>query len=258
MKKLLSSDEKGMAREAMQSEMPGYEFVLNKFLAATRNLVTFSDFSKFFSETGHTTGKCSAYVLGKYKTLDVNSWKAPGFPTEALEPVVCVNHEDILTYIDWVNKKLHQSKSIYRDFSFRLPSEDELEYIIKGGADSQRWWDFPARSDYANCKICQTSPALMPTIVGTFRPNKFGINDGLGNVWQLTQSCWTPTRTPQANTHQVTQECCKYYVIKGGSFSSDYWSIRAGVRSKMQPQMGANFIGFRLVLSVDKSQNGEK
>jgi formylglycine-generating enzyme required for sulfatase activity len=183
--------------------------------------------------------------------------EGPGSTLHGLErhPVVHVGWEDARAYADWADK--------------RLASEAEWEHAARGGLDSTTyaWGDaflhrgkpmantwrggFPyERAELYNGS--GTSP------VGTFPPNGFGLYDVTGNVWEWTDSDWTPNHVDGAGQAAAQQSCCAprvltegdRRVIKGGSHlcaPSYCHRYRPAARQGHSVRSSTNHVGFRCV-----------
>ena len=77
---------------------------------------------------------------------------------------------------------------------------------------------------------------------GCFPPNRYGLYDMIGNVWEWVKDPWTGSpATPGSR------------VIKGGSFicSEDFCQrFRPSARQPAEADSGSSHIGFRTVLRV--------
>lgn len=198
------------------------------------------------------------------------SWRHPEGPGSGIDergehPVVQVAHEDAAAYAGWAGAS--------------LPTEAQWEYAARGGLDGAEFtwgdqarpggrlpantWDgpdFPWRST-GESGWSRTAP------VGSFPPNRYGLFDMAGNVWEWTDDWWTD-RHPAASG-----DCCApanprggaadasrdprqpqfavpRKVIKGGSFlCADTYCrrYRPAARRPQAVDTGMSHVGFRCV-----------
>jgi sulfatase modifying factor 1 len=201
------------------------------------------------------------------------NWRHPQGPSSTIDgrknyPVVQIAYEDAQAYAKWAGK--------------RLPTEAEWEYAAQAGNDNDKFsWgnelnpagkymanffqgDFP----YKNTKN-DGFERLAPT--KSFPPNKFGLYDVIGNVWELTSDFYRPdtyanykrSGMPQchnpkgpSNSFDPTDPYSTKRVIKGGSFlcSEEYCSsYRPNARMAASLDSGQEHLGFRCV--KDKKAN---
>jgi formylglycine-generating enzyme required for sulfatase activity len=78
--------------------------------------------------------------------------------------------------------------------SYRLLTEAEYEYATRAGTETAYPWGAEIGKGNANCNGCgsqwdgkQTAP------VGSFAPNRFGLYDMVGNVWEWVEDCVHPS-----------------------------------------------------------------
>jgi len=71
-----------------------------------------------------------------------------------------------------------------------------------------------------------------PTKVGSYAPNKLGLYDMHGNVWQWCED--------------ILEKGASYRVPRGGSWSSVAGDCRAALRCRSRPDDRYSFLGFRL------------
>lgn len=184
------------------------------------------------------------------------SWRQPSGPHGTVEdkpdhPVVQVAYPDAAAYARWAGR--------------RLPTEAEWEYAARAGLSTTYPWGdeerpggalmantwqgaFPYRNDGALGWI-GTSP------VGTFPPNRWGLSDMIGNVWE-----WTTTEF--SGHHRLDappKPCCApagpadpavSQTLKGGSHlcAPEYCHrYRAAARSPQSQDSATTHIGFRCV-----------
>ena len=220
--------------------------------------VTVAEFGRFVAATGYKTvaetgpnrenypGQPEAFFQpgsalfvfptlhtpGTWRFAAEANWRNPRGDSVSLlqsdqHPVVHIALQDAQAYAAWRGR--------------RLPTENEWEFAAKQGGlvgayhaetPNANIWDghFP-RFNSQKDGYMGTAP------VGSFAPDKNGIYDMLGNVWEWTDSAYQ---------HDHTQR----YTIKGGShLCAANYCARSRVEAR-QPQevgLGASHIGFRTV-----------
>jgi formylglycine-generating enzyme required for sulfatase activity len=159
-----------------------------------------------------------------------------------LFPVESVSWDDVQEFL----KKLNEREK-GRGWWYRLPSEAEWEYACRGGATSKEecsfdfYFDKPTNglsSKQANFRgdfpagRAEEGPNLgRPTMVGSYLPNKLGLYDMHGNVWQWCDDLYEggPAR-----------------VVRGGSWSSHGQRCRAADRDRDAPENRSRDLGLRV------------
>ena len=160
-----------------------------------------------------------------------------------LFPVESVSWDDTQEFIEKLNKK-----EAGRGYVYRLPSEAEWEYACRGGATSEEecsyyfYFDKPTNdlsSKQANFNgdksfdKADKGPDLeRPSKVGSYAPNKLGLYDMHGNVWQWCADFLEPRASLR--------------VYRGGSWFNGAGFCRAASRDRSAPVRRLNFLGFRL------------
>jgi len=153
-------------------------------------------------------------------------------------PVTCISWNDAQGFINWLNKKENSS-----NYSYRLPTEAEWEYVARAGTTTIYSWgdDFTLNDKYASTGTIQA--------VGKKLPNPWGLFDMYGNVWEFVLD-WmddnyyasSPTTDPKV-LNRVSIDC---RVMRGGSWNSAK-DLRSAERSWISPNQRSDFLGFRIV-----------
>ena len=147
------------------------------------------------------------------------NWRHPYGPGSNIRglddhPVVHVAFNDVLAYATWAGKD--------------LPTEAEWEFAAWGGLEGVEfaWGDeltpggrhmantwqgeFPSQNANAD-GFERTSP------VGAFPPNRYGLHDMIGNVWEWTADWYSPKHQAEA-----VKACCIPQNPRGGREADSY------------------------------------
>lgn len=181
------------------------------------------------------------------------SWRKPYGPdgpdAVANEPVVHLAFEDMTAYAAWAGG--------------RLPTEAEWEYAARAGAPAGV--DQPSEANSWQGIFPMTNEerdgfeGIAP--VGCYRPNRWGLYDMIGNVWEMTGDYYAPGHDPEATRVNPTGPAREASfdpanpttlsrVVKGGSYlcAPNYCRrYRPAARQGRDVGMGASNVGFRLV-----------
>jgi formylglycine-generating enzyme required for sulfatase activity len=159
-----------------------------------------------------------------------------------LFPVETVSWNEAQEFIKRLNEKEQG-----RGYLYRLPTSAEWEYACRNGATSEEecshhfYFDKPINdlsSDMANFngefpfgKASKGKYLGRPTRVGAYPPNKLGLCDMHGNVWQWTTDLFEggPNRAS-----------------RGGGWNEGAVYCRAGDRFSLAPAFRFKDLGFRL------------
>jgi formylglycine-generating enzyme required for sulfatase activity len=252
--------------------------------------VTRAEFAVFARAT-HFSGKgCTTFDdEGDFDLLVEADWEHPGFPQTDRDPVVCLNYDDMMSYIRWLSAKT--------GIRYRLPSEAELRYAAQAGQTENRyvWETETAQCTYANGadltyhgkypndpdfnEKCSDG-YVFTSPVGSFEPNPFGLYDTFGNVYQRVADCFnqyvksipldgssnkTSTQTGSYDavdatgkiTHQLIDEhpnACAGQVVLGGSWAWAPPGLAIGNRQQSVNAARDAQTGFRLARDLVEHQ----
>jgi sulfatase modifying factor 1 len=169
-----------------------------------------------------------------WRYVEGANWRHPGGPGTSIEsrkhfPVVALAYEDIEAYAKWKGRT--------------LPTEAQWEWAARAGKPR-------VEGDREQPKNANTWQGVFPIIdagddgftglapVGCFKPNAYGLNDMIGNVWE-----WTADAFPD--------QAEKSRVIKGGSYlcAANYClRYRPGARQPQEETLATSHLGFRTIL----------
>jgi serine/threonine protein kinase/formylglycine-generating enzyme required for sulfatase activity len=186
---------------------------------------------------GDNPSYCSRFGGGRNEVKNISDEELKLFPVE------CVSWNEAQEFIKKLNEKERRSGSVYR-----LPTEAEWEYACRGGATSKEecshhfYFDKPTddlSSEQANFngqfpfgKAPRGKDLSRPSRIGAYPPNRLGLCDMHGNVWQwCADSCDGTNR-----------------VLRGGSWLDHGEISRAANRNTLTRVDRDLIIGFRLAL----------
>jgi formylglycine-generating enzyme required for sulfatase activity len=152
-------------------------------------------------------------------------------------PVEMVSWEDVQQFLVKLNDKEKDS-----GWRYRLPKPVEWEYACRGGPSSDKSesaFDFylekPTNQLQARQANFEYGKSLKQSCkVGSYPPNRLGLHDMHGNVWQW---CDDAEKGPDGAPHRV---------IRGGSYSYVSWHLRASYQNAILLTIRSGDIGFRL------------
>jgi formylglycine-generating enzyme required for sulfatase activity/class 3 adenylate cyclase len=169
------------------------------------------------------------FLLAKYP-VTVRQWlecsraKACAYTPSgnADAPVSNVSWADAQQYVTWLSQTTHHR--------YRLPTEAEWEYAVRGGTDTRYWWGNTMKQGFADCKGCGDSAP--PVKVGTRVPNPFGVFDVNGGVTEWMEDCWFKDYrgAPADGSARLSASACREHVLRGGSWSNDQNYVRSASR----------------------------
>ena len=169
------------------------------------------------------------------------------------------SHRHPVEQVSWFDAKAFAellSRYEGKPHLYALPSEAQWEYVAKAGGNTRfTFGDSEALlDDYA---IYEYSANIRTGVVGEKLPNRLGIYDLLGNVWEWCEDDFFPnyTNAPSDGSARIgTTEGESFKMRRGGSYKTGYMTLRSSFRGYSRPDLTSNDIGFRLVINTDPYQ----
>lgn len=210
-------------------------------------------------------------VFAKAVNLRSTSWKGPGFKQGPDHPVVNVSWQEAIAFCKWLTDKEHKEGTLPANQYYRLPTDLEWSKAVGLGEESGKtpeardmgvqdvypwgtqWPPPPGAGNYTGEEtgsdvaikgyddgFAWTSP------VGSFPPNKFGLYDMGGNVWQWCMDSWTADS--------------KAKVLRGASWYNGALklSLLSSCRVHAAPDSSTDNYGFRIVRATESAKPARK
>ncbi len=185
-------------------------------------------------------GNNPSYFKGNYRPVENVSWYM------AVE--FCNRLSEKMDYIKAYNIKRDGNRIVDVEWNneangFRLPTEAEWEFACCEGDENKNCTygqkDLDAVAWYGK------SSEIGTNTVKKLQPNKLGLYDMLGNVWEW---CWDwYGNYPNGTTEYFTgPDDGDSRVIRGGGWGNDAGFVRSAVRGGSRPDYRNGLTGFRL------------
>ncbi|MCP3671126.1 MAG: SUMF1/EgtB/PvdO family nonheme iron enzyme [Gammaproteobacteria bacterium] len=202
-------------------EWPAHTINISAF-AISREEVTFDEYDRFAQATGRRLPNDEGW--GRVR-----------------QPVINVSWDDAVAYAEWLSERTGKN--------YRLPTEAEWEFAVRGGSDSLYWWGYQVGDARANCFDCGSQwDRRSSAPVGSFQPNNFGLHDMAGNVREWVQDCYHPNYSgAPADGSAWLDPGCAVRVVRGGAYNKTSDSMRSAWRGYFKQDSRLSVTGFRVV-----------
>jgi formylglycine-generating enzyme required for sulfatase activity len=156
-------------------------------------------------------------------------------------PATGMRWNEAAAYIAWLNASTGRK--------YRFLSEAEWEYAARAGAGSAYSTGPSIRPDQANFAA---SGFGKPVPVGQYAPNRFGLYDMHGNVWEWVADCFDEGGyyLAPSDGSAVIRRDCQMHVVRGGAFDTRPEQLRSAYRYRVQ--FGGDDIGLRVALEENQ------
>jgi formylglycine-generating enzyme required for sulfatase activity len=215
---------------AEATELPQHTVTISRPFAVSSRELTFADWDACVA-----AGGCNGY-----KPSDEGG--------RGERPAINVSWDDAQAYAAWLSQVTGKT--------YRLLSEAEYEYAARAGTTTEYFWGNDIGRNNASCNGCGSPWDNKQTAqVGSFPPNKFGLHDMVGNVWEWTEDCYHASYEVDTAQGKLdaptdgsawTEGDCRSRVVRGGSYDSNLRQLRSASRAGYFDDNRSSYIGFRV------------
>lgn len=279
-------------RQNFKNETPAHRVTISKSFDLGATEVTLGQFRQFVEATGYVTDAeknggalgCfpeeKDYVDRFHQSPEV-TWRTPGFDQTDDHPVVAISWNDAQAFCQWLSEK--------EDETYRLPSEAEWEYACRSGETTWYSWGENPDEAYQHANVADGAlesaqpkttsyqravklgkddgdGAVFTASTAQFLPNRWGLHDMHGNVWEWCEDRWSADQyeryfdgVPRQQRAEVVVEDPQFLdktdqhkygdwrVIRGGAWTCAPASVRCSIRTFAESSDAAVYTGFRIV-----------
>jgi formylglycine-generating enzyme required for sulfatase activity len=252
--------------DRLANEGPQRELLVEQGFAMSIGEITVAQFEQFASSQNYQSdaeleGWSLVYseASGRLEKTKGIHWRNSyrGIKANDRHPVVHVSQRDAKAFAAWL--------SAQSGFRYRLPTEAEFEYALRGNTTTRFWWgdadptevvenlsgqlDFgPEARRWSQFFENYSDGAFGPAPVKSYRPNAFGLMDLAGNVSEWVSDCWHDSyaQAPKSLNAWINQGC-ELFVVRGGSWGSPPSEARSAARQALAERNRSARVGFRVV-----------
>ena len=223
--------------DAIDNERPRFEVAVPGF-SISRHPVTQGQFARFIQAGGYDQQRF--WSKSGWRWLESTRVTKPLYWRDGyLNHPVC-------------GVSAHEAEAFCRFAGARLPSETEWEKAASWNPETRTagafpWGDALPGPGLANCDRARRGTTPVDRYPAARSP--YGAQDMMGNVWEWTSSVFAPYRGFKAWPYEGYSKIYfdgRHRVLRGGSWASRPWAMRASFRNWYVPQTRQILAGFRL------------
>ncbi len=233
------------SNDGKSDEKPVHKVVVSDFYIGKYE-ITNEEFCYFLNDYGSDLIKSGEYQEYSIIHTDDDEWgvKRIGNKWEPVSgyakyPVINVTWYGANEYCKWLSQKTGKN--------YRLPTEAEWEYVAGGGKTHQKYAGTDTDNSISSYAWYDDNSEYGTQSVGTKSPNKFGVFDMSGNVYEWCSDWYSSDyygSSPKHNPQGASSGW--YHVLRGGSWYDAVDECRVTARCNY-PSSGDNNMGFRVV-----------
>ena len=214
--------------------------------------VTNRQFRLFLDENPDWAPQNMAALIKKTLVTDgyLADWSDGKIPSGRDDyPISSVSYYASLAYCEWLTKRIQTALPGY---VARLPTEAEWEWAARGGL---RGMPYPL-GEKPGSAIFFTKGTTGPSKAGSSEPNRYGLRDMLGNVWEWCFDSFAPSVYLLSSFDLETNATLTFSVpagpdkvVRGGSWNNQRELIKVFTRGSQPVDWCTPYLGFRVALS---------
>jgi formylglycine-generating enzyme required for sulfatase activity len=164
-------------------------------------------------------------------------------------PVDSVSWNDIKQkFLPKLNELLKNELTENKLKTFDLPTEAEWEYAARGGEGNKHQYAGSNEIDEVGWYNKNSHQETKP--VALLKPNKFGLYDMSGNLFEWTNTEYDSDFTKNVNNKIITNHTNNPLVVRGGSWDFYVNNLRLTYRDFNYPGNDNNYFGCRIGVFV--------
>jgi formylglycine-generating enzyme required for sulfatase activity len=196
---------------------------------------------------GYWMGKCEVTQSEYQKVMGNNPSNETG---DANRPVERVNWFDALEYCKKLTQACETAGKLPEGYAYRLPTEAEWEYACRAGSMTRfSYGEDKSATQLSEYAWFNRNSDSMTHPIATKQPNRWGLFDMHGNVWEWCIDRWEDSLPGGTITNSVRVATGRLRVARGGSWLYDAKASRSANRDDYSPWDRCSDIGFRVVLA---------
>lgn len=247
------------------SEIPQHEVNITQGFALSRSEITVGQFRQFVRASNYVPdsvkldgGSVYDERSGALRADPQATWESDyeGNKADDNLPVINVSWNDANAYAHWLSERT--------GYTYRLPSEAEFEYALRGGTTTRYWWGpgtpsskvenltgaddkSPHGRRWSNAFKDYGDGYWGPAPVMSFAANPFGLYDMDGNVSEWVADCWHDNyvQAPTDGSAWMNPGCVAH-VVRGGSWGSSPEQVNSAYRQGVNGDVRSARVGFRV------------
>jgi formylglycine-generating enzyme required for sulfatase activity len=173
-----------------------------------------------------------------------------GYSQDLTRPVDFVTWDDATAYCDALTQRERVAGRIGTNSVYRLPTEAEWEYACRGWTSTRfSYGEDLGYTNLTNYAWYSENSGGTTHPVGQKLPNRWGLYDMHGNVWEWCQDWWSDNLPGGIAVDPQAPSSGSNRVIRGGGWSHGARYCRSADRRGYESDLGYSDFGFRVVLA---------